>query len=416
MTDMSTDASNRQSVLTLNSGSSSLKFAMFEGGSARHRSLSGKFDRIGISGGELSVIDVKSGIKSRRDVSVRDHASCLPILGELLRDRGLANFEAVGHRVVHGGPNHMAPVRVTPALLGELRRLEPFAPNHLPAAIALMEGLSRERPKVPQVACFDTAFHQGLPLEAKLLGVPRRYAAQGVRRYGFHGLAFQSVLGDLRSQTRGALPSRLLLAHLGNGASMAAVRDGHCVDTTMGFTPLGGLVMSTRSGDIDPGLVAFLASLEGLGPAQIERLFSAESGLLGLSETSSDVRDLLAREETDPRAAEALAVFCHQARKFIGALSAVLGGLDGLVFSGGIGENSAVIRRRLCAGFEFLGLALDAGRNLAGSPIISSDQSKVTVRIIVADEERLLATEALALLSAKTSAQAAPTFSPAGSP
>jgi acetate kinase len=413
---MSTADSTRQTVLTLNSGSSSLKFAVFEGGSSRQRRLSGKFDRIGIPGGELSVTDLKSGGKARRSISLRDHASCLPILDEILREYGLENIEAAGHRVVHGGPNHTAPARVTAALLGELRRLEPFAPNHLPAAIALMEGLSRERPKVSQVACFDTAFHQDLPVEARLLAIPRRYAAQGVRRYGFHGLAFESVLRDLHAQTRGILPSRLLLAHLGNGASLAAVRDGRCVDTTMGFTPLGGLVMSTRSGDIDPGLVTFLASLERLDPTQIEHLFSAESGLLGLSETSSDVRDLLAREETDSRAAEALAVFCHQARRFIGALTAVLGGLDALVFSGGIGENSAVIRRRLCAGLEFLGLTLDADRNVAGSPIISSDRSKVTVRIIVADEERLLAAEALALLSATTSPQAVPPFSTASSP
>jgi acetate kinase len=320
------------------------------------------------------------------------------LLETVLREHGLEKVGAIGHRIVHGGPKYTAPARVSDALLEDLRQLEPFAPNHLPAAVSLMEFLTTNRQGVPQVACFDTAFHHGLPTEARLLPIPRRYAAEGVRRYGFHGLAFQSVMAELGRRESGVVPARIVLAHLGNGASMAAVQDGHSIDTTMGFTPAGGLVMSTRSGDIDPGLITYLLA-RGVDAAQFQTLFSAQSGLLGLSEISSDMRDLLAREATDVRAAEAVAVFCHQARKFIGALAAVLGGLDALVFSGGIGENAPVIRDRLCAGFEFLGLKLDPARNATGGPIISSDRSSVNVQVVPADEELILAQAARALLS-----------------
>jgi acetate kinase len=402
---MSAADPNRKLVLALNAGSSSLKFAVFAGEAGGERVLSGKFDRVGLAGSDLSY--VVSGCKSKRQVALANHAACLPLLETLLRELGFEDFAAVGHRVVHGGPSYSDPVRISEAVLEELHRLEPFAPNHLPSAVSLMEFLLAHRPSVPQIACFDTAFHHGLPPAARLLPIPRRYAAEGVHRYGFHGLAFQSVMAELRRREVGTVPAKIILAHLGNGASMAAVRDGRSVDTTMGFTPAGGLVMSTRSGDIDPGLVTFLAA-RGVGVSEFQRLFSAESGLLGLSETSSDMRDLLAREAADARAAEALAVFCHQARKFIGALAAVLGGLDALVFSGGVGENSAVIRQRLCAGFEFLGLTLDPARNEDGSPMISSDRVNVNVHIIPPDEVLVLAQAARELIASPQ-----PAFSPA---
>ena len=394
---MPTVDKNRAPILALNSGSSSVRFAVFNGEPEGARLLAGKFDRIGLAGSELVFTEAASGRKSKREVSLVNHEACLPLLERLLKEQGLEKIGAVGHRIVHGGPAYTAPARVSEGLLEDLRRLEPFAPNHLPSAVSLMEFLVTTRPGIPQVACFDTAFHHGLPPEARLMPIARRYAAEGVRRYGFHGLAFESVMAELAR--RGAVPSRIVLAHLGNGASMAAVRDGSSIDTTMGFTPAGGLVMSTRSGDIDPGLITFLLA-RGVEAGQFQRMFSAESGLLGLSEVSSDMRDLLGREATDPRAAEAIAVFCHQARKFIGALAAVLGGLDALIFSGGIGENAPVIRERLCADFEFLGLTLDPARNAAGGPIISAGRSRVNVQVIPADEEIILARAARSVIAA----------------
>jgi len=231
-----------------------------------------------------------------------------------------------------------------------------------------------------------------LPRVARLLPIPRRYAKAGVRRYGFHGLSYSYLMRELeRLAGHAAANGRVILAHLGNGASMAAVREGRSVDTTMAFTPAAGLVMSTRSGDLDPGVVAYLARTEGMTAEQFYHMVHAESGLLGVSETSSDMRDLLEREETDPRAAEAVALFCYQAKKWIGALTAALGGLDTLVFSGGIGERSPVIRARICEGLEYLGIQIDPTRNRACAPVITLDDSKVTTRVIPTDEETLIA-------------------------
>jgi acetate kinase len=251
---------------------------------------------------------------------------------------------------------------------------------------------------VPQVACFDTAFHSDLPPVARLLPIPRRYAERGVRRYGFHGLSYSYLMAELeRLAGKAAAAGRVILAHLGNGASMAAVHAGRSIDTSMAFTPAAGLVMGTRSGDLDPGLVAYLARADGVDAAAFDALVNGESGLLGLSETSSDVRDLLAREAGDRRAAEALAVFCYQAKKWIGALSAALGGLDTLVFAGGIGEHAAPLRARICDGLAFLGLAIDPARNATDAAVISSDTSRVTVRVIPTDEELWIARETAAL-------------------
>ena len=266
-------------------------------------------------------------------------------------------------------------------MVAELRRLRAFDPEHLPAEIALMELLAEKFPGIPQIACFDTAFHSAMPRVAKLLPIPRRYEAQGVQRYGFHGLSYEYLL------SQPGLNGRVILAHLGNGASMAAVRDGQPVDTTMAFTPAAGLVMSTRSGDIDPGLIAFLARSDQMTAAQFTRMVNHESGLLGISETSSDMRDLLARESADIRAAEAIALFCYQAKKWIGAYAAALGGLDTLVFAGGIGENLPVIRARICDGLGFLGIELDEQQNAASAGTISRAASRVTVRVIRTDEE-----------------------------
>ncbi|MEZ5364244.1 MAG: acetate/propionate family kinase [Bryobacterales bacterium] len=305
------------------------------------------------------------------------------------RARGL---QGVGHRVVHGGPNYGEPERITPEMLAELERLQPFDPEHLPAEIRLIRALDERLGSVPQVACFDTAFHREMPRVAQLLAIPRRYEAQGVRRYGFHGLSYAFLMREL-ARLGGPQAARgcVILAHLGSGASLAAVRAGKPVDTSMGFTPAAGIPMSARSGDLDPGLPGYLARTEGLDAEGFNEMIHSRSGLLGVSETSSDMRDLLHLEASDLRAAEAVALFCYQVKKWIGAFAAALGGVDALVFSGGIGQNAPVIRQRVCAGLDFLGIALDPARNAANETVISADSGGAKVWVIPTDEERMIA-------------------------
>jgi acetate kinase len=287
--------------------------------------------------------------------------------------------------------HHAEPVIVTPALLGELHRLIPYDPDHLPSEIELIEAFRQRHPGLPQVACFDTTFHRGMPRVAKLIPIPRRYETKGVQRYGFHGLSYAYLMEELvRLGEFAATSGRVILAHLGSGASLAAVRDGKSIDTSMGFTPASGLPMGTRSGDLDPGLISFLARTEHMSPAQFDHMVNDESGLLGVSEISSDVRDLLAKQAVDVRAAEAVALFCYQTKKWIGAFAAALGGLDTLVFAGGIGENAPLIREWICEGLGFLGVELDAGRNEKNAPLISPDTARVKVRVIRTDEELMI--------------------------
>jgi acetate kinase len=312
---------------------------------------------------------------------------------ELLEQKsGASAVSAIGHRVVHGGPRYRDPQRVDDAMIQELRRISSFAPNHLPSEIALMEVFTKIFPQVPQIACFDTAFHHSMPRVAKLLPIPRRYEAKGVQRYGFHGLSYEYLMEELaRLGDPAATTGRVILAHLGSGASMAAVRDGKSLDTSMGFTPAAGLMMSTRSGDLDPGLVAFLGRSEQMSETQFDRMIHHESGLLGVSEISSDMRDLLSQETSDVRAAEAVALFCYQAKTWIGSFAAALGGLDTLVFAGGIGENAPIVRARICEGLGFLGLELNEAHNKETAAVISTDGSRVTVRVIRTDEELMIA-------------------------
>ncbi len=376
-------------ILTLNGGSSSLKFALFQSDKRLDRVLAGKFERIGQPDAQLKITKQLGAEPQSRSVDAPDHAACIKTLAQLLTEQtGSDPIAAIGHRIVHGGARFSEPQPVTPALLTELKRISPFDPEHLPAEISLIEAFAQRYPQMLQIACFDTAFHRTMPQVAKLLPIPRRYQAQGVQRYGFHGLSYAYLLQELERRTdKPTAQGRVILAHLGNGASMAAVRDGKSIDTTMAFTPTAGLVMSTRSGDLDPGLVAYLAQTEGMTPAQFHHMVNYEAGLLGISETSSDVRDLLAREKADGRAAEALALFCYQAKKWIGAFAAALGGLDTLVFAGGIGENAPLIRARIVADLEFLGLTLDPARNDKNAAVISTDASRVTVHVIPTDEE-----------------------------
>jgi acetate kinase len=380
-------------ILTINAGSSSLKFALFKAGDTLARTLAGKFERIGLDGGRLIITDTLTNKRDDRAFDAPNHISCTPLLEQALKTKvELEAMQAVGHRIVHGGPRYAKPHRVDDALLEELHRIRSFDPDHLPAEIGLVKHFTQRYPQVPQIACFDTAFHRDLPRVARVLPIPRRYEAQGVQRYGFHGLSYGFLLQELK-RTAGAAAARgrVILAHLGNGASMAAVHNGKSIDTTMSFTPAAGLVMSTRSGDLDPGLPAYFARKEGMTPPQFNHMINSKSGLLGISETSSDVRDLLQRQRKDHRAAEALEVFCYQARKWIGALSAALGGLETLVFSGGIGENAPPIRMRICKQLNFLGIDLDAVLNKTSASVISTKRSKVVVRVIRTDEELYMA-------------------------
>jgi acetate kinase len=381
------------SVLTVNGGSSSIKFALFEVGTASGRIFAGKIEGIGQPQGRMTVKGSDDDDTFSRPLAVSDHPGAVGVLMDWLQPRiDHGALAAIGHRVVHGGPKHWEPTRITPELVKELRLIIPFDPEHLPEEILLTEAFHRRFPKLPQIACFDTAFHHDLPRVAQLLPIPRRYEAQGVRRYGFHGLSYAYLLQELeRLAGKQAAEGRVILAHLGNGASMAAVRGGRCVDTSMAFTPAAGLVMGTRSGDMDPGLASFLARSEQMTPEQFDRMMNHRSGLLGVSETSSDMRDLLDRESHDERAAEAVALFCYQAKKWIGAYTAALEGLDTLVFAGGIGENAPPVRNRICGGLDFLGLELDESRNAKTAAVISTDASRVTVRVIRTDEELMIA-------------------------
>jgi acetate kinase len=382
------------SVLSINAGSSSIRFSFHGTGSPPAKLLDGKIERIGQGGANLSVAATELGTDSppRLAVNAADwHSAADFLMGWLEAHPLFADVQAVGHRVVHG-MRHTSPERVTEALLAELKAITPYDPEHLPRQIELMETVGRKFARLPQVACFDTAFHRSMPRVATILPIPRRYQSRGVQRYGFHGLSYTFLLQELaRRGDPAAARGRVVLAHFGSGASLAAVREGRCVDTSMGFTPAAGIPMSTRSGDIDPGLMCFLALTEGMDAAAFQNMTNHESGLLGLSETSSDMRDLLARERGDVRAAEAVALFCYQAKKWIGAYAAALGGLDTLVFAGGIGENAAPIRARICDGLEFLGIELREERNARNAPVISSDAGPVTVRVIRTDEESVIA-------------------------
>ncbi len=377
-------------ILTINGGSSSIKFAMFEAGEPLRRALDGSIDRIGLPDATFAV---KGSENFSRTLAVPNHTVAVNLLMDWIEERaGRDPLTAVGHRVVHGGPKYFEPDRITAAMVEELHRLSPFDPDHMPEEILLTEAFQHRFPDLPQVACFDTAFHHDLPQVARLLPIPRRYEAQGVRRYGCHGLSYAFLMGELaRLAGSETAQGRVILAHLGNGASLAAVRRGKSVDTSMSFTPAAGVPMSTRSGDLDPGLVWYLARSEKMSAKQFNEMVNFQSGLLGVSETSSDMRDLLGREAQDVRAAEAVAMFCYQVKKWIGAFAAALGGLETLVFAGGIGESAPTIRARICDGLGFLGIELEEKRNAANEGVISAPAGRVAVRVIHTDEELMIA-------------------------
>jgi acetate kinase len=386
-------------ILTINSGSSSLKFSLYDVQEPRVERLvlAGALERIGAPNGVLRVAHAGDGKVIEQPQAFADHRAALEVLEAWLAQRGdhLAP-EAVGHRVVHGGPAHRAPERLTPALLAALTEVLPLARDHLPHELDAIRAMMHAYPALPQVVCFDTAFHRHMPRVAQRYALPQRFWDAGVRRYGFHGLSYEYIVGELGRS--GALGRRTIIAHLGGGASMAAVRDGVGVETTMGFTPTSGLVMSVRSGDLDPNVVLYLLRAEGLDVAAAGELVNRRSGLLALSGASADMKDLLALERTHSGAAEAIAVYCHRARQAVGALVATLGGLDTLVFTGGVGEHAASVRRRICEGLECFGVVLDAQRNEAGAPVISSEGAPAVVRVLPTNEELMIARHTFGVL------------------
>jgi acetate kinase len=380
-------------ILTINGGSSSIKFAVFEAGDPLVRIMDGGVDRIGLPDAVFQVKAKNPADSFSRQLSAPDHTVAVGALMDWIEKRfGHDALTAVGHRVVHGGPKYSEPQLITADMVKELHSLSPFDPQHMPEEILLTEAFAHRFPDLTQVACFDTAFHHDLPRVARMLPIPRRYEAKGVRRYGFHGLSYAFLMEELaRLAGTEAAQGRVILAHLGNGASLAAVLKGKSIDTSMSFTPTAGVPMSTRSGDLDPGLHWYMARTEGLDAKLFNEMVNFQSGLLGVSETSSDMHDLLAIEAKDARAAEAVAMFCYQVKKWIGSFAAALGGLDTLVFSGGIGENAPLVRKRICDGLGFLGIELEKKRNVANKGVISTDVSRVTVRVIQTDEELMIA-------------------------
>lgn len=392
----------QKSVLTINGGSSSIKFALFETGALLKRILTGEMARIGLPDANLRVQGLNPSDNFSSAVKANDHTAAVAVLMDWIDDHiGRDTLIAVGHRVVHGGPKYSAPQIITAEMVEALHQLSPFDPVHLPEEILLTEAFHQRFPDLIQIACFDTAFHHDLPRVAQQLPIPRRYEAQGVRRYGFHGLSYAYLMDELvRLNGAETKRGRIILAHLGNGASLAAVRAGKPVDTSMSFTPTAGVPMSTRSGDLDPGLFWYLARTENMSAKQFNEMVNFESGLLGISETSSDMRDLLEHEKHDVRAFEAIAVFCYQIKKCIGAYVAALGGLDTLVFSGGIGENAPVIRSRICEGLAFLGIEIDEKQNADNAAVISATNSRVVVRVMHTDEEYMIARTVCEVLAA----------------
>jgi acetate kinase len=384
-------------VLAINSGSSSLKVSLYTINGGEKLLLSLEVRRIGIPGGRIRAVDNQGEVQLDEPLDAPDHAAALRFALAWLRSQKQP-LDAIGHRIVHGGPHYSEPQLVTAELMAALRDLVPLDPDHLPQAIRAIEVTEKEHPSLPQVACFDTAFHRRMPPVAQRCPLPEKFHDEGVQRYGFHGLSYEYVLSELRHLEPTLADSRLVIAHLGNGASMAAVQEGQSVDTSMGFTPTAGLLMGTRSGDIDPGVLLYLLEEKKMTVAEVSGLLNKKSGLLGVSGLSEDMQDLLSREKDDSGAALAVELFCHRAKKYLGAYAAALGGLDLLVFTGGIGEHAAQVRERICSGLEFMGLVMDSAANQADAPVISTQNSQTQIRVMKTNEELVIARHAARLV------------------
>jgi len=377
---------SERAILCLNSGSSSLKFALYRMGDGQELVLEGAVERIGLPGGRFWARRAAGDVVFDEH---RDFAATRDAVKAVFQKDGptVATPDAVGHRVVHGGPDHVKPERVTRELLESLQTLIGFAPLHLPSEIQVMRFIGQVEPDVPQVACFDTAFHRGMPDVAQRFSIPRRFWHHGLRRYGFHGLSYEYIISTLGAEADG----RIIIGHLGNGASLAAVRARRPLDTTMGLTPSGGMMMGTRSGDLDPGVLLYLLGEKKYTLSQLDHLVNEESGLLGVSAITSDMKSLTEEAASDAQARQAVEMFCYIARKHIGAMTAVLDGLDLLVFTGGIGEHSALVRQQICAGLGYLGIELEEERNNSHAPVISKEDSRCSVRVIPTNEDLMIA-------------------------
>jgi acetate kinase len=380
----------------VNAGSSSIKLAYFLIGSEpnSHQNTS-LLELTAVNIGQPSAalhIRLNGQPPQEYHQAIANHeAAALLLLGKLSDETPLANIAAVGHRIVHGGPHYAGPQHITEEVERDLQTLAGLDPEHTPIALRLIHILRQRLPDARQVACFDTAFFHDLPAVAQIIPLPQKYRQQGLRRYGFHGLSYDYLLssfGRIAGET--AANGRVILAHLGSGASLAAIHHGKPVDITMGFTPVSGITMSTRSGDIDPDVAWYLQQQFGVSTEEYHRIIHSESGLLGVSGSSADMRTLLEHEATDQSAALAVELFCYDVKKAIGALSATLGGLDSLIFSGGIGEQSAIIRARVCAGLGFLGIELDEAANAKHRELIASDASRVGVHVLPTNEAQVI--------------------------
>ena len=391
---------HQQRILTMNRGSSTLKAALYNAGDGIDLLLSISVDLGGASGAHLRITDAQGKALLDSSLDRGDSAAALEIVFRWLDEHDfLSGLAAAGHRLVHGGALFSEPARITPEFLSEIEQLVPLDPDHLPAAIEGIRFFAAKFPDIPQVACFDTAFHKTLPQVARIYALPRRFYRQGIVRYGFHGLSYEYIMSELRALEGPLANGRVIIAHLGSGASIAAVKNGKSVDTSMGFTPLEGLVMGTRCGDVDPGALLFLLGQNKMSPKELDRALNKESGLLGLSGTSADVRQLINNMAHDPRAAGALDLFCYRVKKYIGAYAAALGGVDVLVFAGGIGEHAPIVREHICEGLDFLGIRLDAARNESGDALISTSDSLVHVRVIKTDEDIMIARHVVSTLA-----------------
>lgn len=397
------EAANAIRILTVNSGSSSLKVAVYELGRHENRIFAVDVNRLGEPSGYIIALDGQSNREERFQKSFPGQREALDAAFHVLEERGLSDgIHAISHRIVHGGSKYSAPQLITPEMMRELREIASIDPDHLPQAISVIEFAGRQFPRLPHVACFDTAFHRTMPRVAQLCPLPKRYFDEGVLRYGFHGISYEYVMSELRLLEGERAAGRVVVAHLGSGASMAAIINGRSLDTTMGFTSTSGLLMGTRSGDIDPGILLYLLKNRDMTADAISSLINKHAGVLGVSEISADMEELLAIEETNPNAADAIELFCYRAKKYLAAFVAILGGLDILVFTAGIGEHAPSIRERICSGLQILGIGVDPGRNRLNAAVISSDDSQVTVRVMKTNENVMLARHAVDVLNTKS--------------
>jgi acetate kinase len=383
---------NKNCILTINGGSSSIKFSLYRISESLEELFSGEIENIGSEKATLHFTTAKDQKENSINFQASTHDEAADNLIDWLeKQEDFHSVKAIGHRIVHG-MKHTEPELITDSLLIELKKISGFDPEHLPEETKLIEVFQKRYPALKQIACFDTSFHTSMPVVAKLLSIPRRYYEMGIQRYGFHGLSYAYLMEELeRREGLEASNGKIILAHLGSGASLAAVKEGRSLDTSMGFTPTAGLPMSTRTGDLDPGVAWYLIQQEKLTSKEFNELINHQSGLLGISETNSDMRELMKIEEKDYRAKQAIQLFCYQTRKWIGSFAAVLNGLDILVFAGGIGEHSPEVRSKVCDNLAFLGIELDEINNMNNEYLISTEISKVKVYVIKTNEELMIA-------------------------